>query len=151
MTSGARSSSDTVFWWDSASTVPRNFTTPTASRKKASRPDKVFAAAQMLHRHGVPFNTLTVVNRVNAKRPPDVYRFLKNEVRPRQMQFIPCVEPKVFHTSHRRCGTPIHCRRLIHRARILETPIRSSPTGRSIPMTGDTSSARSGMTGTVAI
>jgi len=58
--------------------------------------DKVFAAAQMLHRHGVPFNTLTVINRVNAKKPLDVYRFLKNEVRPRQMQFIPCVEPKVF-------------------------------------------------------
>jgi uncharacterized protein len=58
--------------------------------------DKVFAAAQMLHRHGVPFNALCVVNRVNAKKPLDVYRFLKNEVRPRQMQFIPCVEPKVF-------------------------------------------------------
>jgi uncharacterized protein len=58
--------------------------------------NKVFAAAQMLHRHGVPFNTLTVVNRANAKKPLDVYRFLKNEVRPRQMQFIPCVEPKVF-------------------------------------------------------
>ena len=57
---------------------------------------KVFAAAQMLHRHGVPFHSLTVVNRVNAKRPLDVYRFLKNEVRPREMQFIPCVEPKVF-------------------------------------------------------
>ena len=58
--------------------------------------DKVFAASQMLHRHGVPFNTLSVINRVNAKKPLDVYRFLKNEVRPRQMQFIPCVEPKVF-------------------------------------------------------
>ena len=51
----------------------------------------------MLHRHGVPFNTLWVINRVNARKPLDVYRFLKNEVRPRQMQFIPCVEPKVFH------------------------------------------------------
>jgi uncharacterized protein len=37
-----------------------------------------------------------VVNRLNAKRPLDVYRFLKNEIRPREMQFIPCVEPKVF-------------------------------------------------------
>jgi len=36
------------------------------------------------------------VNRVNAKRPLDVYRFLKNEIRPREMQFIPCVEPKGF-------------------------------------------------------
>jgi serine-type anaerobic sulfatase-maturating enzyme len=58
--------------------------------------DRVFAAAQLLHRHRVPFNALCVVNRVNAKRPLDVYRFLKNEIRPREMQFIPCVEPKGF-------------------------------------------------------
>ena len=58
--------------------------------------DKVYAAAQMLHRHHVPFNALCVVNRVNARRPLDVYRFLKNEIRPREMQFIPCVEPKDF-------------------------------------------------------
>ena len=57
---------------------------------------KVFAAAEMLHRHGVPFHSLSVINRINARRPLDVYRFLKNEVRPREMQFIPCVEPKVF-------------------------------------------------------
>src|SRR5271165_1990594 len=57
---------------------------------------KVFAAAEMLHRHRVPFNALTVINRVNAKRPLDVYKFLRNEVQPRQIQFIPCVEPKVF-------------------------------------------------------
>jgi uncharacterized protein len=57
---------------------------------------KVFGAAQMLHRHGVPFNSLSVINRVNGRKPLHVYRFLKNEVRPRQMQFIPCVEPKVF-------------------------------------------------------
>jgi uncharacterized protein len=50
----------------------------------------------MLHRHGVPFNTLTVINRVNAQVPLQVYKFLRNEVRPRQLQFIPCVEPKVF-------------------------------------------------------
>jgi len=57
---------------------------------------KVFAAAQLLQKHGVPFNTLTVVNRINAKKPLDVYRFLSRELRPRQLQFIPCVEPKVF-------------------------------------------------------
>jgi len=61
--------------------------------------DKVFAAAQMLHRHRVPFNVLCVINQVNSKRPLDVYRFLKNEIRPRQMQFIPCVEPKVFENT----------------------------------------------------
>jgi len=58
--------------------------------------DKVFRAAQILHRHRVPFNVLCVVNRVNGKRPLDVYRFLKNEVRPREIQFIPCVELKDF-------------------------------------------------------
>ena len=58
--------------------------------------DKVFAASQLLHRYGVPFNSLSVINRYSARRPVDVYRFLKNEVRPRQMQFIPCVEPLVF-------------------------------------------------------
>jgi uncharacterized protein len=58
--------------------------------------DKVFAAARMLHRHRVPFNTLCVINRVNARKPLDVYRFLKNEICPREMQFIPCVEPRVF-------------------------------------------------------
>jgi serine-type anaerobic sulfatase-maturating enzyme len=49
----------------------------------------------MLHLHGVAFNTLSVINRANAKKL-DVYRFLKHEVRSRQMQFIPCVAPKVF-------------------------------------------------------
>jgi uncharacterized protein len=65
---------------------------------KDGRPtfDKVFAAAQMLHRHRVPFNVLCVVNFVNAKKPLDVYRFLKNEIQARKIQFIPCVEPKVF-------------------------------------------------------
>ncbi len=59
--------------------------------------DKVFAAGLQLQKHGIPFNTLTVVNRVNAKKPLDVYRFLSRELRPRQLQFIPCVEPTVFH------------------------------------------------------
>jgi uncharacterized protein len=65
---------------------------------KDGRPtfDKVFAAAQMLHRQRVPFNALCVVNFMNAKKPLDVYRFLKNEIQARKIQFIPCVEPKVF-------------------------------------------------------
>lgn len=58
--------------------------------------EKVYAAAQLLRKYNVPFNTLTVVNRLNARRPLDVYRFLRSEIKPREMQFIPCVEPKVF-------------------------------------------------------
>lgn len=58
--------------------------------------DKVFAASELLHAYDVPFNSLTVVNRMNAQHPLEVYRFLRKRVRPREMQFIPCIEPKVF-------------------------------------------------------
>lgn len=58
--------------------------------------DKVFAATKLLQRHGVPFNTLTCVNRFNARKPLDVYRFLRNEVGSTHMQFIPIVEYKSF-------------------------------------------------------
>ena len=58
--------------------------------------DKVFAAAKLLKKHGVPFNVLCVVNRVNAKQPREVYRFLSREIDARQIQLISCVEPRVF-------------------------------------------------------
>jgi len=58
--------------------------------------NKVFAAGQLLHKHGIRFNSLTVVNRANAKRPLDVYRFISREVRPYELQFLPCVEPRNF-------------------------------------------------------
>ncbi len=58
---------------------------------------KVMAAAQLLREHGVPFNALCVVNRVNVKFPLDVYRFLTRELGVRRVQLISCVEPKVFH------------------------------------------------------
>jgi uncharacterized protein len=58
--------------------------------------DKVMAAAKLLKRHGVPFNALCVVNRENAKYPLDVYRFLTRELGAWRVQFISCVEPKVF-------------------------------------------------------
>lgn len=61
--------------------------------------DKVFAAAKLLKRHGVKFNTLTVVNRLNVKRPLDVYRFLTREVGSTYVQLISCVEPKDFHST----------------------------------------------------
>ena len=61
--------------------------------------DKVFAAAKLLRREGVKFNTLTVVNRLNATRPLDVYRFLTREVGSTYVQLIPCVEPADFRTT----------------------------------------------------
>jgi uncharacterized protein len=60
--------------------------------------DKVMAAAKILKKHGVPFNALCMINRENAKRPLDVYRFLTRELGVWRVQFIPCVEPRVFET-----------------------------------------------------
>lgn len=57
---------------------------------------RVMAAAQLLHKHRIPFNALCVVNRANARRPIDVYRFLRDEVRPARIQFLPGVEPQGF-------------------------------------------------------
>lgn len=67
-------------------------------REKGGGPtfDKVFAAARMLKLHGVRFNTLTCVHRHNARRPLDVYRFLRREIGSTYIQFIPVVEYRTF-------------------------------------------------------
>jgi uncharacterized protein len=52
---------------------------------------RVMRGLSYLKKHGVQFNTLTVVQRHNADYPLEVYRFLK-EVGSGFMQFIPCVE-----------------------------------------------------------
>jgi uncharacterized protein len=71
-----------------------DFYRPTKTGKPSF--DAVFEATQRLRRHGVSFGTLTTVNRKNAREALRVYRFLRDEVGARYMQFIPCVEPKQF-------------------------------------------------------
>jgi len=56
--------------------------------------DAVLRGMECLVRHGVDFNTLTVVHRQNAYHPLEVYRFLK-ETGSRFIQFIPLVERRV--------------------------------------------------------
>lgn len=53
--------------------------------------EKVEQAIKCLVRHGVEFNTLTVVNRTNMRYPLQVYEYLKS-IGSRYMQFIPLVE-----------------------------------------------------------
>lgn len=62
-------------------------------RDRGDRPtfNAVMSALELLKRHEVAFNTLTVVSRETAQRPLEVYRFLKR-VGSRFMQFIPIVE-----------------------------------------------------------
>ena len=61
---------------------------------KGGRPtfDKVMAAARLMQAHRVEFNILTTVHAGNAVRPLEVYRFLRDEVGTKFIQFIPIVE-----------------------------------------------------------
>ena len=65
---------------------------------KGRRPTftRVMNAVRLFRKDGVPFNTLTCVHRHNARRPVDVYRFLRDEVGSTYLQFIPIVEYKSF-------------------------------------------------------
>jgi serine-type anaerobic sulfatase-maturating enzyme len=53
--------------------------------------EKVMRGLELLKKHGVEFNTLTVVNRANSQQPLEVYHFLK-DIGSRYLQFIPLVE-----------------------------------------------------------
>ncbi len=52
---------------------------------------KVMKAIELLKKYKVEFNTLTVVNNLNAEKPLEVYRFLK-QIGSKYMQFIPITE-----------------------------------------------------------
>lgn len=52
---------------------------------------RVMRGLNILKKHGVEFNTLTVIHRKNSYRPLDVYRFLK-QIGSKYLQFIPVVE-----------------------------------------------------------
>lgn len=58
--------------------------------------DRVFNAAKMLRKHKVNFAALCCVNRITAKHPLEVYRFLRDQVGAKRIQFIPIVEPVSF-------------------------------------------------------
>jgi uncharacterized protein len=61
---------------------------------KKGRPtfDRVIAGYELLRRHDVDVNILCAVNRTNADRPLDVYRFVRDELGARYLQLIPIVE-----------------------------------------------------------
>ncbi len=61
---------------------------------KGGRPtfDKVMRAARLMQTHGVEFNILTTVHAGNVNHPLEVYRFLRDEVGTKFIQFIPIVE-----------------------------------------------------------
>jgi uncharacterized protein len=54
--------------------------------------DRAMAGLALLQEHAVEFNILATVHAANADRPLEVYRFLRDEVGARFMQFIPIVQ-----------------------------------------------------------
>ncbi|MBF9002116.1 anaerobic sulfatase maturase [Vibrio nitrifigilis] len=61
------------------------------SRSGKSTFDDVLRGIEYLKKHKVEFNTLTVVNEFNVRKPLETYRFLKS-IGSQFMQFIPLVE-----------------------------------------------------------
>ena len=62
-------------------------------RTRSDKPTfhKVIKAIELLVKHRVEFNTLTVINNINAEHPMEIYYFLKS-MGSRYLQFIPVVE-----------------------------------------------------------
>ncbi len=54
--------------------------------------DKVVEAVRLMQKHQVEFNILCTVNAANGDHPLEVYRFFRDELAARYLQFIPIVE-----------------------------------------------------------
>jgi len=54
--------------------------------------DKVIKAANLMDKHKVDFNLLTTVHAHNADYPLEIYRFFRDEMKAKFIQFIPIVE-----------------------------------------------------------
>lgn len=65
--------------------------------------DRVLRAAKLLRKNKVNFATLSCVNYLTAQHPLEVYRFLRDEIGSKRMQFIPIVEPVGFRQVAPQC------------------------------------------------
>lgn len=63
-------------------------------RDKGGQPvfDNVERAARLMQKHGVAFNLLCTVNATNSRHPLEVYRYFRDDLGARYVQFIPIVE-----------------------------------------------------------
>ncbi len=54
--------------------------------------DRVMRGLRLLQKHGVEYNLLVTVNRLNGDYPKEVYQFLRDEAGTQWIQFIPVIE-----------------------------------------------------------
>lgn len=84
---------------------------------KRGRPtfDTVMRAARLMQRQGVDFNILCTVHAANVRRPLHVYRFFRDQLKSRFIQFIPIVErvtPELREAANDGWGDRHHARPL---------------------------------------
>ena len=104
---------------------------------KLGRPtfDKVMRAARLLQRHKVEFNILCTVHAGNVERPLRVYRFFRDHLKARFIQFIPIVErvtPELLDAANEGWGDRRHARPFYSQQgdRVTERSVRPEQWGR---------------------
>ncbi|MGR5092454.1 anaerobic sulfatase maturase [Vibrio maritimus] len=75
------------------------------TRSKRGTHNNVMEAIKLLNKHGVEFNTLTVVNAKNVQQPMRVYEFLKS-IGSTFIQFIPIVERETTQSEQLTLAAP---------------------------------------------
>jgi uncharacterized protein len=79
--------------------------------------DRVIAGARLMQERNVEFNVLCTVHAANAGNPLEVYRFFRDDLQTRYLQFIPIVERATEETlvsanvgwgSHRAADRPLY-------------------------------------------
>jgi uncharacterized protein len=71
---------------------PKLHDTYRVDKEDKSSFDRVMNGFTLLKKLGVEFNILTTVNRTNADHPLEVYKFFRDELKVKFIQFIPIVE-----------------------------------------------------------
>lgn len=70
------------------------------TRSEQSVFDKVLQAMDLLKKHHVNVNVLTVVNNVTAEHPQEIYEYLTRELKADFIQFIPAVEQRAANEKY---------------------------------------------------
>jgi len=97
--------------------------------------DRVVSAARLMQKHNVDFNVLTTVHAANADHPLELYRFLRDELGTKFIQFIPIVErttPELINIANKGWGEKLKDRPLYVQAgnQVTDRSVKSEQWGR---------------------
>lgn len=97
--------------------------------------DRVVNAARLMQKHKVEFNVLTTVHAANADHPLELYRFLRDDLGTKFIQFIPIVErttPELINIANKGWGEKLKDRPLYVQAgnKVTDRSVKSEQWGR---------------------